>query len=228
MGVLALRIIADVLAVQISSPPIPQQERTEQREDKMSRKIAIFDAHPDPDPARFVHALAQTYASGAREAGHEVRMIMLGMLDVPILRTREEWGKGKTAPKVVLDGQAAIQWADHLVFLYPLWLGDMPALLKAYLEQVMRPGFALDYGEGKFPMKLLGGRSARVVVAMGMPAFFYRAYYGAHSLRSFKRNILVSTGIEPVSTSLIGNVEGSKEHRQRWLERMRACGANGD
>lgn len=228
MGVFALRIIADVLAVPISSPLIPQRERTERRESKMPRKIAIFDAHPDPDPARFVHALADAYASGAREAGHEVRMIPLGKLEVPILRTREEWGKGKPVPQVALDGQAAIQWADHLVFLYPLWHGDMPALLKAYLEQVMRPGFAFDYGEGKFPKKLLGGRSARVVVTMGMPALFYRAYYGAHSLRSFKRNILAGTGIEPVSTSLIGNVEGGKGHRYRWLERMRGHGADGD
>ena len=147
----------------------------------MAKRIAIFDAHPDPDPARYVHALAQTYASGAREAGHEVRMIVLGGLDVPILQTREEW-TNKPAPKVVQPGQDAIRWADHLVFLYPLWHGDMPALLKAYLEQVMRPGFALDYGEGKFPKQLLVGRSARVVVTMGMPALFYRAYFGAYGV----------------------------------------------
>ncbi len=193
----------------------------------MARKIAIFDAHPDPDPARYVHALANAYASGAREAGHEVRTIMLGELDVPILRTREEW-IDKPAPAVVEPGQEAIRWAGHLVFLYPLWHGDMPALLKAYLEHVMRPGFALDYGEGKFPKKLLTGRSARVVVTMGMPAFFYRAYYGAHSVRSFKRNILVGCGIDPVSCSLIGNVEGSEGHRKRWLERMHAHGKDGD
>lgn len=193
----------------------------------MAKRIVVFDAHPDPDPARYVHALAQAYASGAREAGHEVRMIVLGGLDVPILQTREEW-TNKPAPKVVQPGQDAIRWADHLVFLYPLWHGDMPALLKAYLEQVMRPGFALDYGEGKFPKRLLVGRSARVVVTMGMPALFYRAYFGAHSVRSFKRNILGGSGIDPVTTSLIGNVEGSAGHRKRWLERMHAQGRDGD
>jgi putative NADPH-quinone reductase len=194
----------------------------------MVRKIAIFDAHPDPDPARYVHSLAQAYAAGAREAGHEVRTIMLGGLDVPILRTREQWSVDKPAPEVVRPGQEAISWANHLVFLYPLWLGDMPALLKAYLEQIMRPGFALDYGDGKFPKKMLSGRSARVVVTMGMPAFFYWAYFGAHSVRSFKRNILGGTGIDPVSSSLIGNVEGSERHRTRWLERMHAHGRDGN
>lgn len=193
----------------------------------MSRQIAIIDAHPDPDPARYVHALADAYASGAHKAGHEVRRIMLGELDVPILRTREEW-TDLPAPPSVEPGQAAIRWADHLVFLYPLWHGDMPALLKAWLEHAMRPGFALDYGTGKTPKPLLGGRSARVVVTMGMPAFFYRAYFGAHSVRSFKRNILAGCGIDPVTSSLIGNVEGRAAHRQRWLQRMHTHGIAGD
>ena len=100
-------------------------------------------------------------------------------------------------------------------------------MLKAFLEQALRPGTALQYGESAAPAKLLKGKSARLVVTMGMPAFFYKAYYGAHSVRSFKRNILQLVGIDPVSTSLIGNVEGSAGHRERWLERMKDYGAEG-
>ncbi len=194
---------------------------------KAPRKIAIMDAHPDPDPARYIHALAEAYCEGARGAGHEVRHIMLGDINMPILHSRETW-MHKDAPEDVKEGQEAILWADHIVFLYPLWLGDMPALLKAFLEQALRPGTALQYGESAAPAKLLKGKSARLVVTMGMPAFFYKAYYGAHSVRSFKRNILELVGIDPVSTSLIGNVEGSAGHRARWLERMRKYGAEGD
>ncbi len=134
---------------------------------------------------------------------------------------------GLAAPPSVQPGQEAIRWADHIVFFYPLWHGDMPALLKAWLEQAMRPGFALDHGEGKLPKKLLAGRSARVVVTMGMPAFFYRTCYGAHSVRSFKRGSLAGCGIDPVTNSLIGNVEGSPGHRQRWLKRIHAHGIDG-
>jgi putative NADPH-quinone reductase len=137
----------------------------------MPKKIALFDAHPGADPARFVHALAKSYADGAREAGHEVRSIMLGGLDIPILRSRDEW-MHRPVPNAVRPGQDAILWANHLVFFYPLWHGDMPALLKAYLEQVMRPGFSLEEKEGEFHKKLLKGRSGRIVVTMGMPAFF--------------------------------------------------------
>lgn len=194
---------------------------------KGQRKIAIFDAHPDPDPARYVHALADAYCAGARDAGHEVRHIMLGDINVPILHSRETW-MNEDAPEEVKEGQEAMLWADHIVFLYPLWLGDMPALLKAFLEQALRPGVALQYGDSPAPEKLMKGKSARLVVTMGMPAFFYRAYYGAHSVRSFRRNILELVGIDPVETSLIGNAERGASHRARWLKRMEEYGAAGN
>jgi putative NADPH-quinone reductase len=191
---------------------------------KAARKITVIDAHPDPDPVRYNHALSDAYCAAAREAGYEVRHIMLGALNIPILHTRDDWMHQKT-PKDVKPGQEAILWADHIVFFYPLWFGDMPALLKAFLEQALRPGIALQYGDSATPEKLLRGKSARLVVTMGMPAFFYRAYYGAHSVRSFKRNILELVGIAPVATSLIGNVEGHAKHRERWLKSMKKYGA---
>jgi len=58
-------------------------------------------------------------------------------------------------------------------------------------EQVARPGFAFGTAKGKgLPPKLLKGRSARVIVTMGMPALFYRWYYRAHSVKNLERNIL--------------------------------------
>jgi putative NADPH-quinone reductase len=194
---------------------------------KKLKKIAILDAHPDPDPTRYIHALADAYCEGARAAGHEVRHIMLGDINMPILHSRETW-MHEDAPEDVMEGQEAMLWADHLVFLYPLWLGDMPALLKAFLEQALRPGVAFQYGEGESPEAMMKGKSARLVVTMGMPALFYRAYYGAHSVRSFKRNIMGLIGVDPVETSLIGNVEGSAKHRKRWLTRMEEYGAAGN
>jgi putative NADPH-quinone reductase len=184
--------------------------------------IALIDGHPDPDRARFVHALADAYARGAVEGGHEVQRIELATLDFPLLRSREEWEKGKPVPAIAA-AQETIAWAEHLVILYPLWLGDMPALLKGFLEQAARPGFAITYG-ATGPKALLGGRSARVVVTMGMPGFVYRLWFGAHSLKSLKRNILHFAGIRPVATNVIGMVEGKEAARRRWLERMRALG----
>ena len=186
------------------------------------KRILLIDGHPDPDPGRFIHALAQAYADGATVAGHEVRRLDLATMDIPFLRTRSDWTDAAPPPDIG-DAQADIHWAEHLVILYPLWLGDMPAVLKAFLEQVARPGFALE--QGTMPKPLLGGRSARLVVTMGMPAFFYRFFYGAHSVKSFERNILKLVGIKPVSSSLIGNVEGDEAARTGWLAEMRELGS---
>ncbi len=100
-----------------------------------AKRIAIIDGHPDPDPARFIHALAESYAEGAVSAGHEVRRINVSQLDFPLIRTRADWEEGQT-PAIVQEAQETIVWAEHLVILYPLWLGDVPALLKAFFEQV--------------------------------------------------------------------------------------------
>lgn len=193
----------------------------------LPRRVTIIDAHPDPDPARYLHALAAAYAEGAHEGGHEVRSIALGDINIPILHSRDSW-QHEPVPVDLQDAQDAIGWAQHITFLYPLWLGDVPALFKAFLEQVLRPGFAVGDDVGKGPEKILHGRTAHIAVTMGMPAFFYRAYYGAHSVRSFRRNILDMVGIETRTVSLIGNVEGSERHRLKWLDRMAMHGRAAD
>ncbi len=191
------------------------------------RRIAIIDGHPDPDPARFIHALAGRYEEGARTFDHAVRRIDVAQLDFPVLRRRSDW-EGHDLPADIRQAQETILWAEHLLILYPLWLGDVPALLKAFLEQVLRPGFAFAPKTGGFPHKMLKGRTARVIVTMGMPALFYRAFYGAHSVKSLERNILRFVGIRPIAPLLIGNVEGaSDEARTQWLDDVFNLGADG-
>ncbi|MEI9928827.1 MAG: NAD(P)H-dependent oxidoreductase [Sphingomonas sp.] len=187
----------------------------------MKRRIALIDGHPDADRARFVHALADRYAEGARGGGGEVRRIDLATLDFPLLRSRGQWEGAP--PAMIAEAQKTIAWADHIVLLYPLWLGDVPALLKAFLEQTLRPGFAFDKGKGPFA-GLLRGKSARIVVTMGMPALFYRFYYGAHSVASLRLNVLGLVGVGPVRRTLIGGVESSAAGRGRWLKTMAELG----
>lgn len=192
------------------------------------KRITIIQGHPDAQVRHFGHALADEYAKGAEDGGHETRRIEVATLDFPLLRTKEEFEKG-AVPDSIRQAQEAFTWADHLVIIYPLWHGSMPALLKAFFEQVFRPGFALEYsGAGRMPKKLLTGKSARIVVTMGMPAFFYRWYFGAHGLKSLKCSILKSSGIGPIKASLIGMVEGMNEkQRAGWLDMMRALGEQG-
>ena len=193
----------------------------------MSRRIAIIIGHPDTSPKRLCRALAASYADGARSRGHQVEVIDIAALDFPLLRTTEEFQHGSIPPG--LAGAAkAITDAEHVVFVFPLWLGTMPALLKGFLEQVMRPGTAFAYpeaGKGGLPKTLLKGRSARVVVTMGMPAFFYRFWYLGHGIAGMRRNILNFVGISPVRETLFGMVEGvSDTKRGTWLAKMRSLG----
>lgn len=188
------------------------------------QRIALVIGHPDPRGGHFCHALAAAYCEGARREGREV--CVLNVVDTPDLHSKEEF-EGGVACSTVLAAQQTLQWADHVVFVFPLWLGTMPAKLKSFLEQVLRPGFA--FRVGKRPERLLLGRSARIVVTMGMPAFLYRWYFGAHGTRGLRRSILQFCGFAPVAETHIGSVEApsSADARRRWLDRMREFGALG-
>lgn len=189
------------------------------------QRILLIQGHPDAVTPHLCHTLAEAYAEGASAAGHEVRWTDVARLDFPLLRSQQAWEQG-TLPTTLQTAQDDIAWAEHLVLFFPLWLGDMPALLKGFLEQVARPGFAFSAeGNNPFGRKGLTGRSARVVVTMGMPALVYRWYFRAHSLKSLERNILGFVGIAPVNETLVGMVDKLGEAGvKKWQGQMRALG----
>lgn len=176
-------------------------------------RILILQGHPDPDPTHLCHAIADAYRQGAAENGHDVDVVTIAKEEIPFVRSQAEW-EGNDLPPVARTGQAAVQAADHIVLIYPLWMGDVPAIVKAWFEQVFRRSFAFekDHQSWKAALK---GKSARVIVTMGMPGFAYRWFYFAHSLRSLDRNILKFCGIRPVKWSIIGNAEDPSGKTQK-------------
>lgn len=194
----------------------------------MSERILIIDGHPDRTPERLVHALADAYRQGAESNRHEVETLRVADLEFPLLRSQADYEKGDPS-EAIRHCQSLVDWATHLVIVYPLWLGSMPALLKGFFEQVLRPGFAFSWRKpGRWPVKLQSGKSARIVVTMGMPGWFYRWYFRAHSVRSLQRNILRFVGFRRVRTTLIGDVASlSAAARDDHLERMRELGRRG-
>jgi len=191
----------------------------------MARKILVINGHPDPSEARFAAALAGAYVLGASEAGHQVRRIDAGAQDIPLIRSADAFTASEP-PAAILDAQKAITWADHIVIIFPLWLGSVPAVLKGFLEQTFRYGFAISR-PGEPMRRLLKGRSARVIVTMGMPAPIFRWVFDAAGLRSLVRGLLWISGVSPVRRTIIGEVEGSAARRADWLRRMTRLGAQG-
>jgi putative NADPH-quinone reductase len=187
-------------------------------------RVLIIQGHPDPAGGHFGHALAASYASGASKAGHELRSVEVAKLGFPLLRSAAEWTNGQP-PEAIARAQDDLLWASHLAIFFPLWLGDMPAVLKGFFEQALRPGFAVDERErGLLSRKRLSGRSARLVVTMGMPSTYYNLFYRAHSVKSLKRNILEFCGIGPVHISLLGMIERGGGEHEAWLEEMEELG----
>jgi putative NADPH-quinone reductase len=193
----------------------------------MSKRITIIQGHPDPARGHLCHALADAYRAGAEQGDFEVRTIEVAQLGFPWIQSRADFESGER-PRPIVEAQSVIRSSDHLVIVYPLWHGTLPALLKAFLEQVFRYDFAFEPGPGGRYRQLLGGRSARIVVTMGMPALAYRWYFGAHGLKSLETGILKFAGIRPVRETLFGRVEHvDAATRERWLATMRQLGSRG-
>jgi putative NADPH-quinone reductase len=192
------------------------------------RRILIVNGHPDAGSGHLLHTLIDAYADGAQAAGHSVRRVDVAKLDFPLLRNAGDWEHGELPP-ALQPAQDGIAWCNHLLLCFPLWLGDMPALLKGFLEQVARPGFAFHRDEkNPFGKKALGGRSARILVTMGMPALVYRWYFRAHSVKSLERNILGFVGIAPVHETLVGLVDRLGEQGvAQWCAKLNKLGKQG-
>jgi putative NADPH-quinone reductase len=191
----------------------------------MKRNILILDGHPDPSADRLVHALVDAYRQGAEQASHDVKVVRLADLTFPLLRSQSDYEQGEPV-EAVRQCQHLMGWATHVVIFYPLWLGSMPAMLKALLEQMLRPGFAFSTRKfGRWPVKFLSGKTARVVVTMGMPALIYRWYFRAHSLRSLQRNILKFVGFRRVRSTIIGGAGSmTRAQSQALLQNVRDLG----
>jgi putative NADPH-quinone reductase len=108
-------------------------------------------------------ALPMPNADGAATAGHPVMRIEPAQIDFPMLRSQQDFEVGQL-PSMLVPARDVIVSARHLVIIFPLWHGTMSGLLKAFLEQVMRPGIAMEYRTQE-----LSSRSSRGAFDTGRP-----------------------------------------------------------
>lgn len=189
----------------------------------MGKRILLILGHSGKDT--LCRALAAAYLEGAQAAGHEVRQLALGDLKFdPILH--EGYAEIQELEPDLKQAQAAITWAQHLVFVYPIWWGAMPALLKGFIDRVFLPGFAFKFREGsQLWDRLLSGRSGHLLVTMDTPPWYFRWIYRMPGHEQMRRTILEFCGIKPVKINSFGPVKGSSaERRAAWLKQVKGLG----
>ncbi|GEP40923.1 hypothetical protein BGE01nite_02140 [Brevifollis gellanilyticus] len=137
--------------------------------------------------------------------------------------------KGQELEPTLVQAQQHILWAEHLVIIHPVWWATMPALLKGWIDRVMRCGFAFQERDDGEYEGLLQGRSATMISTLDTPLWVYRWILGAPSVRALRDGTLGFCGIRPVKVRLLSILRDSTpEMRRRWLQGARQVGAELD
>ncbi|MGH6873340.1 MAG: NAD(P)H-dependent oxidoreductase [Rhizomicrobium sp.] len=163
-------------------------------------RIAVVNGHPDPRPERYCAALCRAYAAGAAEAGLETRLADL----------RPFADGASETDQAAQDAFAALDWANQITVVFPLWLDGPPEPLRRLFASWSRRA------RGEIAPR---PRKAHCVVTMAMPAFAYRAL----SRRAGAR--LSLDGVPSPSLTFVGSVEAiSAGQREAWLQTLRGYG----
>lgn len=182
-----------------------------------------------PLTGSFTRALADSYAEAARAGGADVRILDLATTSFPHdpesrdeLRARDSRDH---LPAVIRDLIADVEWADHLVVVYPQWWGTYPAVLKAFIDRVFLSGVSFRYGKGPISERLWAGKTARIVMVMDSPRFWNRLVYRNASETALSRATFGYCGVKTVGITRFTPVRFSTlEKRQGWLRQVAALG----
>lgn len=186
-------------------------------------RILIINAHPGNDS--FCSEVSKRYLRGAQQSKAIVDLINL--TDFTIDWSYSNGYKNNTDEAEIKKIQNLIRNASHLVIVFPNWWGTYPAILKGFIDRVFIPDFAYKYQKNsQFPIPLLKGKSARLIMSMDTPIWYYSLFYKSPGLNSLKKSILNFCGIKPVKTTIFTSVKKStEEKRNSWLKKIEELGA---
>lgn len=191
----------------------------------MRKRVLVILGHPSE--ASLCGAIANAYLKGAQAAEHEVRFLSLGKLKFdPILR--DGYNTIQALEPDLVAAQESIAWAEHLVFVYPIWWGSIPAILKGFFDRIFLPGFAFKFRKDALMVDgLLKHRTTHLIATMDTPPWYYRLVYRMPGHNQMKRTILEFCGIKPVKISSFGPVKNSQAStREKWLTSAYKFGMN--
>jgi putative NADPH-quinone reductase len=172
----------------------------------MKKKILVVLGHPDAES--FNAAIYKTFVENIDRKKCDVETIELGKMKFdPVLRFGyREFMK----PDADIErSQELIKWAEHIVFIYPIWWSSMPSLLKGWLDRVLTPGFAYNM-KGARSEKHLAGRTAELIVTCNAPAFYYR-FLDRLPIKLMRKQILGMCGLKVNKILICGKTDTLNE-----------------
>jgi putative NADPH-quinone reductase len=181
----------------------------------------------NPKPRSFCHALAMAAASTARNLGHEVRFHDLyleafepSMQELELLRRRSD------DPIVEGHCQEAAD-ADAFIIIHPNWWGQPPAILKGWVDRVLRADVAYRFGEGDvgtgIPRGLLKAKTAIVLNTSDTPMERELELFGDPLDTLWGKCIFRYCGVPGFVHHTYSVVTNSScGQRQEWLEHAKA------
>ncbi|WP_314244766.1 NAD(P)H-dependent oxidoreductase [Empedobacter tilapiae] len=189
----------------------------------MGKKILIINGHPNKEA--FNNGIALAYKKGAENTGAEVKEIVIADLQ---FNPNLQFGYQKRTelePDLV-EAWEKIKWAEHLVWVHPVWWGGLPAITKGFIDRLFLPGFAFQYRENSVWWdKLLKGKTAHIITTLDQPSWYYWLVYGRPSVNQLKKSTLEFCGIKPVRVTYIGVVKtATPEVRNKWIEKVVVLG----
>ena len=187
------------------------------------KNILIINGHPNAESFNF--GLAEAFKRGAIENGNEVKEIVVRELK---FEPNLQYGYQKIIelePDLISSWEK-IKWAEHLVWIHPVWFGGLPAITKGFIDRLFLPGFAFQYRENSVWWdKLLTGKTAHIITTLDQPSLYYLLVFGRPSINQLKNSTLKFCGIKPVKVTYISPIRDSKpEFRKKWLKKVEAMG----
>lgn len=187
------------------------------------KKILLINAHPNADSFNF--ALFEAYKKGAITAGADIKEIVIKDLEFnPNLQFGYQ--KRTDLEPDLLEAWEKIQWANHLVWIHPVWWGGLPAITKGFIDRLFLPGFTFKYRENSVWWdKLLTGKTARIITTLDQPSWYYRFVFGRPSVNQLKKSTLEFCGVKPVKVTYVGPIRNSElATRTKYLDKVELLG----
>lgn len=179
-----------------------------------------------PNKGSFNHAIANTVVETLLKNGHEVFFHDLYEENFDPIVPGLEIPRGALQDKTIKKHCSELSSADGIVIVHPNWWGQPPAILKGWVDRVLRPGVAYEFKEGDsgegIPAGLLKVETALVFNTSNTPKEREMLVFGDPLEVLWKNCIFEFCGVKNFFRRMFGVVVTSKlEERQNWLSEVR-------